>query len=210
MCENAYCQQRRQLLKLAAASSLVGVSAEAAARPVRQLQGQVWVNRRLAHAQTAIRPGDEIITGQRSMLVFTLEKDAYLVRPNSRLLLQQESGVVSALRMLTGGLLSVFAPGRKKILTPVATLGLRGTGVYAEVSRGNTYFCTCYGETEISAWNSDRPAEIISSNYHKARMISASNPNNWNMQAAEFKSHTDAELIMLEALQNRKPDFLRS
>lgn len=209
MCESPACPHRRQILKLLAATSVAGVatSPSAQARPIRQMQGQVWINRQIAQADTVIHPGDEIITGQGSMLVFTLEGDAYMLRPNTRLLVQQQNGIVSALRMLTGGLLSVFAPGRKKILTPVATLGLRGTGVYAEASRGSTYFCTCYGETEISAWNSPRPAEIVQSHYHAARMISASSPNNWNMVPTMAKNHSDAELYMLEALQGRTPEL---
>ena len=54
----------------------------------------------------------------------------------------------------TGKLLSVHARGSNvQMSTVVATIGIRGTGVYLEADPEQTYVCTCYGVTDISANN---------------------------------------------------------
>ncbi len=50
-------------------------------------------------------------------------------------------------------------------------------------------------------------AERINATHHNARIITASNQQNWSMLPAPFTDHTDDELVMLESLAGRKPPF---
>ena len=63
--------------------------------------------------------GDVITTGADSEVVFVSGKDAFLIRANSRVEAQSVVGplVLSGLRVLTGAVLSVFAPGEAEIVS---------------------------------------------------------------------------------------------
>ena len=65
-----------------------------------------------------------------------------------------DSVFVSGIKLLTGKLLSVF-PSRRpvQLTTRIASIGIRGTGVYLEADPEQTYFCTCYGVADVAAIN---------------------------------------------------------
>ena len=66
----------------------------------------------------------------------------------------EESSFASVLRLFTGKLLSVFETGRdREIVTTTATIGIRGTGCFLNVQPNSTYYCNCYGKTEVRAAN---------------------------------------------------------
>ena len=86
-------------------------------------------------------------------LVFSMGEDAFLLRGGTTLQVysDQDNLLVMALRLVTGGVLGVF--GKRKITTRIytvtATIGVRGTAVYAAVSKDKLYTCTCYGHTDL-------------------------------------------------------------
>jgi hypothetical protein len=177
-----------------------------AAAQVRVLQGGVKVNGKKATRSTAIRAGDTIETARGARLVFVVGEDAFLMRGESKLLLEHnangKSALVSGLRLLTGALLAVFSPGARRIETPTVTAGIRGTGVYIEASPGETYFCDCYGEVALRDRLGAAQKTLISG-YHTATVITAKAGERAVMRDADLKNHSDEELIMLESLVGR-------
>lgn len=174
--------------------------------------GEVRINGLRARRGAAVEPGDIVNTGGLSQAVFVIGGDAFMLRADSEMEIYGSSrvraGVVSGLRMLTGALLSVFAPGPKDILTATATAGIRGTGVYIEASPELTYFCTCYGEVDLADQHRQHKMHVIAS-YHQPHMIYGSMRDGHLMEPSAFKNHSDEELVFLESLVGRKPPFER-
>jgi hypothetical protein len=179
---------------------------------VYRVRGDVRVNGVPAKPGQDIRPGDRITTGPDGELVFVVDRDAFLVRARSELTFGVEAGAqagAQALRVVTGALLSVFGRGRpRRILTPTATIGIRGTGLYVEAEEARTYVCTCYGEVELAALDDPSARETVRTRHHEApRYIMAKGAPQMLMSAPVI-NHTDAELILLESLLGRRPPFM--
>jgi hypothetical protein len=152
--------------------------------------------------------GDVIVTGRPAELLFVTDRDAFLVRDGARVELDGQAGqvLVTGLRIVTGAVLSVFAPGQpKRIRTPTATIGIRGTGVYVEIEPGRSYVCTCYGTADLEAVaDPQRYRETVTTRHHdEPRFIAAGG----EMVRAPVFNHTDDELRMLEQLVGRTPPF---
>ena len=182
----------------------------AGARSIHRLRGQVKVNGAAASAVTVIRGGDLVETGADGEVVFSVEQDAFILRSNARLQLTPPAGasaVVEGLRVFTGALLSVFGKRRHRIETAVATIGIRGTGVYVEVEPDQDYVCTCYGVTELASIDDRESRETVDAGRHDARYILKSGAAGARIRAAPFKNHTDAELTLIESLVGRVPAF---
>ena len=204
--------RRSFLVASAALGAALLLPAGASAGQVRVLQGGVRVNGKKASKTTLIRPGDTVETAKGARVVFVVGEDAFLLRGESKLILEHTSGtspvLVTGLRLTSGGLLAAFAPGPRRIETPTATAGIRGTAVYIEASAQQTYFCTCYGVVELR----DRPGgekKTVISGYHSANMIFANPAERGKIAEAEVKDHTDEELIMLERLVGRTSPILQ-
>ncbi len=86
--------------------------------------------------------------------------------------------------------------------TATAAAGVRRTGVYLEASAEQTYFCTCYGTVELRD-KAGRQRKLLVSTYHTPNIIYAQTVAGRLLAAAAVKDHTDAELIMLDALVGR-------
>jgi hypothetical protein len=157
-----------------------------------------------------LRAGDVIVTGPRAELLFVSGRDAYLVREGARVELSGQAGqlLVTGLRVVTGAVLAVFAPGApKEIRTPTATVGIRGTGVYVEAETERSYVCTCYGTADLAATaDPQRFRETVTTRQHdEPRWIYAS--GGALLARAPVINHTDDELRMLEGLVGRSPPF---
>lgn len=206
------CQQRRRFLAAGtAAGALLTFSQLALAGKLLGVASEVYVNGKRAYRGTTIRPGDAVKTGGLSEAVFVVGRDAFMLRERSEMrLLASESGisgVAAGLRVLTGALLSVFGSGERKLLTPTAAAGIRGTGVYVEVSSELTYFCTCYGAVELGdiAGSETRQVSAI---HHEAHTVYAEPQVGSVFEPATMRNHYDEELRLLEALVGRKPPFM--
>lgn len=222
--------QRRRLLQALAGGALTatGVGAAKGAerspllgrRPSRlpagqsvySLRGEVTVDGVGANRSTLIRPGSVVETGDTSRIIFVVDRDAFYLRSNSRLEIEEVSdstgAATRALRLLGGKLLSVFGSPRHRITTPMMTLGIRGTGVYLESEADFDYVCTCYGETDIRALNDKQSREQIKTTHHDApRYVLAEGEPGQLIKPAPFKNHTDQELALIEALVGRTPPF---
>jgi hypothetical protein len=184
---------RRELLAGIAALLLVrdALAQGRVAPGVRRREGDVRIQ------------NDHISTGSDGLAVFVVGRDAHLVRANSEV-----SWLANGLRVASGAVLSVFAPTRRKeIRTATAVVGIRGTGVYVEAEPQRTYVCTCYGAAELQPIADPAARETVRTRHHEQpRYIMAAGAPQMMMQAPVI-NHTDAELIMLEALVRRRPPF---
>jgi hypothetical protein len=178
---------------------------------VYRVRGDVRVNGMPAMEGMDVKAGDVITTGANSEVVFVTYKDAFLVRSNSRVETQGPVGalVLSGLRIITGAVLSVFAPGEPKTLrTATATIGIRGTAVYIEAEEARTYVCTCYGVAEIESTIDPSARETVRTSHHEQPRYVMGTGAPQMLMGAPVINHTDVELTMLEALVGRRPPFL--
>jgi hypothetical protein len=182
---------------------------EVATTGVHKYRGRVLINDRPAAAGMPVKPGDTVTTGAKSYVTFVVGQDAFLLRGNSKLELGGSGVLVNLARIVTGKLLSVYGKGTPRTLHgTTATIGIRGTGAYMEVSRERNYFCLCYGEAEIVPTADAHAAEIVKTIHHDApRFIYAAGKARI-IERAPVINHKDEELILLESLVGRVPPFV--
>ena len=168
---------------------------------IHSLRGSVKINGKTAQPGDLVRRGDSITTGADGQVTLVIERDAFLLRENTQVTFGEEA-LKQAFRLITGKILAVFAKGEHRILTPTASIGIRGTGGYLEaVEAERTYFCLCYGETEVET-DSGKHAVYHTSHHESPRYLYRD-----KLAVAPMLNHTDAELIMLEGLVGRYPPF---
>ncbi len=204
-------KSRRRFLIAAAllpVAAIIPIQALAATGKIHAMEGDVFINSAKINSASIIKNGDEIVVSKDGKLVFSVGEDAFLVRGGSTLQVYSDHNnlLVSALRLVTGAMLGVFAKrtSTMRIYTNAATIGVRGTAVYAAVTKNKLYTCTCYGHTDLIV-GLDR--EDIISKHHNAHVVTTDGNNNAQMKAFEVIDHNDDELRMLEALVGRKPSF---
>lgn len=173
---------------------------------IRKLEGSVLLNGKPATQGMLVKPGDKVATGDNSLVVFVMDHDAYMLRSNSKLEISGEGAAIKTLKLVTGKILSVFDKGDKKIILPTATIGIRGTAIYAEADPVRSYLCTCYGKVDIQANSKPSVQETVVTRRHDApRYIYASGEK--LIAKAPVINHTEDELYMLEAMVGRLPEF---
>ena len=87
--------------------------------------------------------------------MFVDAKDAFLLRSNTILKIKHHKNKkrIVGFEVIKGGVLSVFSKKKRKIRTPSALIGIRGTGVYIEVDKEKSFSGTIY---EIDSWNAEK------------------------------------------------------
>jgi hypothetical protein len=181
-------------------------------KSVYRISGEVEINGKPGTLESKITGGSIIKTGRNSELVYVVNESAYIARPQTEIVIEtaSEGAFVSGLRLLTGKLLSVFPSGRPvKLTTRVASIGIRGTGVYLESDPEQTYFCTCYGVADVNATNDPQSKETVAATHHDRPLyILGNEPAGKNIRNAPFVNHTDQELMLIETLVGRTPPFV--
>ena len=179
---------------------------------IYRVSGGVTVNSSPATLQTRIVPGDTVETAPNGEVVFAVAEEAFLLRGGSRMVIEKPpSGLTTALRLVTGKVLSVFGKGRPtRIVTATSTIGIRGTGVYTESDPEQTYFCTCYGVAEVAANNDPASKETVVATHHDRPLyiLAKSSKQGASIRKAPFINHTDQELMLIESLVGRVPPFV--
>lgn len=196
---------RREVIAGAAALLLVrNVLAQGRVKTgVHTVRGEASINGQPAKPGMAVNPGDKLATGRDGQIVFVVDRDAMLVRRSSSL-----EAAKSGLRLLSGAVLSVFAPKqRKELRTASATIGVRGTAVYLEAEPERTYVCTCYGEAVLEPVGDPNARETVRTRHHEQPRYVMAKGAPQMVMPAPMVNHTDAELEMLEALVGREPAF---
>lgn len=182
---------------------------------IYRMTGRATVNGRAVTATTQIHPGDTVRTAQDSELVFVAGGGhAMLLRADSHLVIEAEkdesgSFFIDGLRLLTGKLLSVSRHAAMQVNTATATIGIRGTGFYVESDPELTYFCTCYGITDVAASADRESRTTVKSKHHDRPLyIVQDAAEGKHIRNAPMINHTDLELAMIEALVGRVTPFI--
>jgi len=181
---------------------------------IYRIAGTASVNGTAATLGTQVRPGDTVETGKDSEMVFVVGGHSMIVRSETRLVLEgekKESGslLLSAMRLLTGKLLSVSRNTQMRVITTTATIGIRGTGWYAESDPEQTYFCTCYGIADIAASSDPASKETVEAKHHDRPLyILGKSASGRGIRNAPFINHTDQELMLIETLVGRTPPYV--
>ena len=200
--------RRRFLATSAIAPLLLWLPTQAqAASNIHLLEGLVYINNRPASLASRIHVGDHIVVSYGGKLAMSIGSDAYLLREGTALEIKGHNSLVaSSLRLLTGSLLGVFGKRSKTthIVTNTATIGIRGTAVYASAEPHRLYTCTCYGHTDLRIGHH---VEQIMATHHNAHEVTPDSNGEMSMHAMEVTGHTDDELRMLESYVGRKPLF---
>lgn len=214
--------QRRRLLQALVATGTLGPAGisglirEALAegnKPVapgmHRISGTVTVNGQPAREGMLVRAGDTIATGPGSTAVYVIGQDAYMQREKSTVSFAAEAAATTAnvMRVITGGILSVFGKGAKRLEVPTATIGIRGTGCYIETQGKAVYFCLCYGVADVAPTAAPKQVERIETEHHDHPILIHHDSAMPMMAPATMVNHTDAELILLENLVGRWPPF---
>ncbi len=202
---------------------------------IYRITGVATVNGKEATPATLIQPGDTVQTGKHSELIFAVDTHAMILRSDSHLVIEARKNpaaaiplpankpgaqtlaeelnplalLISGFRMLTGKLLTVSRHSPMQVHTATATIGIRGTGFYVEADPEQTYFCTCYGVTDVAA--SADPASkttVVSTHHSRPLYIVKDQSQGNNIRNAPFINHTDQELTLIEALVGRTTPFI--
>jgi hypothetical protein len=180
-----------------------------------RITGEVTVDGQPATLATTVRPGSTVETRAASEAIFAVGTHAMLLRASSRLVIEAAAApiessapAISGLRLL-GKLLSVSRDSPMRVQTATATIGIRGTGWYAEADPELTYFCTCYGEVDVVANEDPASRESVLSKQHdRPLFIARADAPGALIRAAPFIDHTDQELALIEAIVGREPPFV--
>ncbi|MCG6894205.1 MAG: hypothetical protein LJE65_11400 [Desulfobacteraceae bacterium] len=220
---------RRQFLKtalFAGSSGMLGVATAMVRRleamgafqyptGIQKLSGDVRVNGTAAREGDPVQWGDRVVTGADGTVIFVLEKSVYLVHENTDLTLQTETAEKHAasmekiLRIFKGRALMVFNRHENhRVFTPTAVVGIRGSGAYVEVETDKTYFCLCYGVSEIAVRGASEIRETVETTHHESPRFIYGPEANARIEPAPVFNHTDEELIRLERMVFRQPPFV--
>lgn len=200
-----------------------------AGRSIFEMKGEVLVNGKPATEKTLITPADKVTTGANSYVIAAVGANSFILRDRSTLDLGGSNPLKQVMRLVSGKFLGVFGrlSGKQSLSlnTPIATIGIRGTGLYAESDPDKTYLCTCYGTTDLAAQaeydfegldakgkkrKEADPVELaqVTAQHHDApKYILAQPEQGKRITPAPFINHTDLELMTLEALVGRKVPF---
>jgi len=208
---------RRTLLQAWGSAALLGgtgiagligraLASDAMPTGIRRHSGTVTINGRAAQPGMPILHGDQIVTGANSEVIYVVGQDAFLQRGNSSV--DFADNAKGILRVISGKLLSVFGKGERNLVTPTATIGIRGTACYIEAETERVYFCLCYGEADLVPTAAPAERELIRTAHHDHPLYIYNDMNMPKMMVpAGVINHSDAELVLLESLVGRVPPF---
>ena len=209
---------RRNLLRLGLSLAGAGATlaltrrlAAMAAPGMVEMQGEVRVNGAQGRPRQVVQPGDRVTTSPGGGATLVFGNDAFLLREDTDVIFPDDSGRAErVLTVVSGKLMGVFGRQKLRIETPVATIGIRGTGVYTEVYPERTYFCLCYGKAELRSRIDPVYIENLDTVHHDAPRNLYADPaqrGGLSMEAADMVNHKDEKLILLESLVGRIPLF---
>lgn len=176
---------------------------------VRHLKGTLTINGKAAKIGDLVAPGDTLVTGPDSEALVVHNQDALLLRANTTLRIDSnDETLINLMRVTAGAVLSVWGPREQAIgiTTPIASIGIRGTGIYVDSTPEFTYACTCYGVADLVPVVAPGKLRSVKTTYHDAPFFIYPNADE-PLVPGPVINHTDEELIMLEALFNRVPPF---
>lgn len=198
---------------LAIARSTAAMSRAPIVPGVQAFTGDFRLNGAPARVGQLVSPGDIATTGPGGSASIVIGRHAFLLRSDSRIeffpvYFEKEGRVSGIIKVATGALLSVFgATDKTTISTPIAQLGIRGTGCYVDSRPDRTYACVCYGQADLTAAATGQVLETVTTTYHDMPRYIFPPGQAAQITSAPVIDHTDAELRLLESLVHRTPPF---
>jgi hypothetical protein len=174
---------------------------------LHRVEGKVTVNGKEAKSGSQVNMGDKVVTGPGSTAVVVLKGDAMLMRADTIVQIQGNSGLMSDMIISAGRVLTVFSKKNVSIKASTATIGIRGTGAYIEVLPGEVYFCLCYGEALVAGPN--MAERTVVTKHHEEPLLLKESGGALRAEPGGFRNHTDEELVLLEKLVGREPPFMK-
>lgn len=167
--------------------------------------GEVLVNGKPLQKGGKIALGDEIETKGGSKIQFNINKDAFKLRENSKVIFGQD-GAARVIKLISGGIVGVFEKGRTTIETKTVTMGIRGTGMYAEIFPDKLYVCNCYGLIDFKN-DSSGFSKTTESEYHDDPQYFYEKNGQIVAEKTGMVNHRDEELEELEDMVGRDVPF---
>jgi hypothetical protein len=206
---------RRSLL-VAGSTGLLLPRVYAQAQPassVHELRGTVRVNGETVRRDSTFKPGDVVATGSDGFVIFTVGNDAFMLRQRTELRMepmQDLPALVGTLRMITGAIGAAFQKGRgpRRIITPTATAGIRGTAIYTETRGDGSYFCTCHGAVDLQAVGNMQERISVEATRHSPYWVGARPRDGAWLLPAALETHTDDEMDRLEQCVGRRAPWV--
>ncbi|MBF0143599.1 MAG: hypothetical protein HQL57_10600 [Magnetococcales bacterium] len=190
-----------------------------------EIQGEVRLDGRLVKEGTAWDGAGKLSTGPRARAILVAGDDAFLLHELTEiefparsvasvsLISTAQADAISTIYLVRGKLLAVFRPGdERRLMTPVASIGIRGTGLYLETNAEKSYLCTCYGTIDLESRTDPNVRESLTTQHHEAPrfLYRGIDKESARLEKAPMLGHTDEELLRLEAAVGRKPPFAHS
>jgi len=151
-----------------------------------------------------------VIESDKEEAKFKIGKDAFLLRPNSKIELSHDGTFTKALTLLGGGVMGVFGGGEKTIETKTFTAGIRGTGIYLqEYANDVVYSCLCYGRGDYR-YNDSREVLFSLDSIHHDKPVQIVQAKNGKLEYKvnrTMNNHNDDELRDLEKMCQREVPF---
>ena len=179
---------------------------QAHATGIRHTRGKVEISGRPSEVGMPVSPGDTVSTGADGEVIYVIGNDAFLQRGASTIEFSA-TPAAAFLRVVTGRLLSVFGKAERRIITPTATIGIRGTGCYIETEAHHVYFCLCYGSALVIPNAAPDHFELLTTRHHDRPLFIRDRGDLPLLAEAPVVNHSDAELERLERLVGRRPPF---
>lgn len=175
----------------------------------------VSVEGRAIKSGRAVKPGESVSVGETILVeeagfavIKIKDRASFQLKDAGKLIVDEVSDSV-LLTLDYGSLLSVVSPtGGKKfhIVTPAATVGVRGTAFYMEARAADqTYVCLCEGAVSIEANGVTQEIRAPDRSHHVPVLIAPDKAGRMAMGRAEMLNHTNADIESLErALRAKK------
>lgn len=194
---------------------LAGANSDVPVIPgVQEFKGIFKINGRIPRIHQVVKPGDVVSTGRNGSGIIIIGQHAYMIRENAELEfyaedfeITEEGQVSGLIRVASGAVLSVFGKTSTRIETPFATIGIRGTACYVDVTPTRTYACVCYGKADLVGAGDNKLLETVKTTHHDSPRYIYKRGARKRIETAPVIDHTDIELRLLEKLVNRRPLF---
>ena len=175
---------------------------------IQSLEGKVMLNKVPATKGALVKSADEITTLANSKATVLYEDEVYQIRENTTFVLPSGVNKDNTSNLVTGSVLAAFKPGkpRQMKIGGLATLSIRGTGIYARSDNEGVHYCLCYGHSTLASHNHSVDLDTASK-FHKDLIVL----KDGNIRTPKFTErkldHTSYENIELEKLLNRPSPF---
>jgi len=153
--------------------------------------------------------GSLTVESAKDEVRFRVGKNGFMLRKNSKINILTEGAAIKTMKLISGGVMGVFAEGTKRIESRTFTAGIRGTGIYLEEQSSDAvYCCLCYGEADyVTNENGSNLMSLVSRHHDRPVSIVKTASGKIELFDDKTHNHNDDELRVLEKMCGRVPPF---